>query len=187
MNKNYIIYIIAIAVISYFIYTYVNKKPESEAPAAPENKTNFPTWETNKLYTPNTIVWWNNLLYKPLFLIGQSQTNQSPNNDGRWQLVNETGTTIESGPAPVVVNAEGNLTQETVNNIDWDSLLNSNSATRATIPTVVTNTTIYPTWTNKEWIGGVTVFFNGILYRSLMLIGGNNNNTPDKDGRWVKL
>jgi hypothetical protein len=31
MNKNYIIYIIAIAVISYFIYTYVNKKPESEA------------------------------------------------------------------------------------------------------------------------------------------------------------
>ena len=187
MDKKYIIYIVAIAVISYFVYTYINKKPESITEAAPENKTNFPTWETNKLYTPNTIVWWNNLLYKPLFLIGQSLSNQSPDKDGRWQQVSESGMDVSNGPAPVVVNASGNLTQENVNNVDWNSLLNSNSATSATIPTVVTNTSIYPTWTNKEWAGGVTVWFNGLAYRSLMLIGGNNNNTPDKDGRWQKI
>ena len=38
MNKNYIIYIIAIAVISYFIYTYVNKKTETEAPTEGGNE-----------------------------------------------------------------------------------------------------------------------------------------------------
>ena len=38
MNKNYIIYIVAIAVISYFVYTYVNKKPESEAPTEGGNE-----------------------------------------------------------------------------------------------------------------------------------------------------
>lgn len=190
MNKKYIIYIVAIAVITYFVYSYVNKKPEvvepNTTPESPVNNTIYETWQTNKLYTPNTIVWWNNLLYTPFFLIGQSQNNDSPDKDGRWKLVDANGIPIVTNPVVNSNTTTGNLTDNAMSNVNWDSLLN-NANSASTNPTITVNNTTYPTWVNKEYTQGQTVWFNGISYRALMLIGGNNNNTPDKDGRWQKI
>ena len=69
MNKKYFIYIIAIGVVAYFVYTYINKKPAPEptptpAPTpAPTNDGTYPTW-VNKDYAPNVSVWWNGMVYK---------------------------------------------------------------------------------------------------------------------------
>jgi hypothetical protein len=90
MNNKNIIYIIAIAVISYFIYTYVNKKPEAilepvqePAPAEkPKNDGTFPDW-TNKDYTPNVTVYFEGMRYKTLTSVF-GNNNNTPDKDGRW-------------------------------------------------------------------------------------------------------
>lgn len=97
MNNKYIIYIIAIAIVSYFIYVYVNKKPEvvtteggnkDEAEArkapkeTPKNDGTFPDW-TNKDYTPNVTVYFEGALYKTLTSV-YGNNNNTPNLDGRW-------------------------------------------------------------------------------------------------------
>lgn len=185
MNNKYLIYIAVAAIIAYYIYTYTKKTATTTDPE-PVNNTEFPTWETNKLYSPNTTVWFGGKLYNSIVLIGQSQTNESPNKDGRWKQVDAAG--MSTGETPVSTSgAAGNVTADTVSNVDWDSLINSTSNVAATIPTNVTNNTTYPTWTNKSYIAGNFVWFNGTTYRAATNIDGNNNNTPDKDGRWSKI
>lgn len=45
----------------------------------------------------------------------------------------------------------------------------------------------YPDWTNKDYSPNNTVYFNGKLYKSIQFVYGNNNNTPDLDGRWLLI
>jgi hypothetical protein len=92
MNNKYIIYIVAIAIISYFVYVYVNKKPiavteptpkPTPTPAEkPKNDGTFPDW-TNKDYTPNVTVYFEGALYKTLTSV-YGNNNNTPNLDGRW-------------------------------------------------------------------------------------------------------
>lgn len=42
----------------------------------------------------------------------------------------------------------------------------------------------YPDWTNKSYTPNTTVYFGGHIYKTITSVDGNNNNTPDKDGRW---
>lgn len=90
MNNKYIIYIIAIAIVSYFVYVYVNKKPiavteptpEPTPKETPKNDGTFPDW-TNKDYTPNVTVYFEGALYKTLTNV-YGNNNNTPNLDGRW-------------------------------------------------------------------------------------------------------
>jgi len=45
----------------------------------------------------------------------------------------------------------------------------------------------YPNWTNKDYTPNTTVYFEGKLYKTIQSVYGNNNNTPNLDGRWVIL
>jgi hypothetical protein len=90
MNNKYIIYIVAIAIISYFVYVYVNKKPivvieptpEPTPAEKPKNDGTYPDW-TNKDYTPNVTVYYEGALYKTLTSV-YGNNNNTPNLDGRW-------------------------------------------------------------------------------------------------------
>jgi len=59
--------------------------------------------------------------------------------------------------------------------------------TTGTTPTIPFNDGTYPNWTNKDYTPNNTVYFNGKLYKSITNIYGNNNNTPDLDGRWILI
>lgn len=45
----------------------------------------------------------------------------------------------------------------------------------------------FPDWTNKSYTPNTTVYFGGHIYKTIVMVDGNNNNTPDKDGRWVLI
>ena len=47
--------------------------------------------------------------------------------------------------------------------------------------------TVYPQWTNKSYLTSEYVIYNGLTYKNAAQIVGNNNNTPDKDSRWVRV
>ena len=45
----------------------------------------------------------------------------------------------------------------------------------------------FPDWTNKSYTPNTTVYFGGHIYKTIVMVDGNNNNTPDKDGRWALI
>jgi hypothetical protein len=47
--------------------------------------------------------------------------------------------------------------------------------------------TVYPQWENKSYLTSEFVIYNGLTYKNAAQIVGNNNNTPDKDSRWVRV
>ena len=56
-----------------------------------------------------------------------------------------------------------------------------------TTPSIPFNDGRYPDWTNKDYTPNNTVYYLGKLYKSVTSIYGNNNNTPNLDGRWIIL
>jgi len=55
------------------------------------------------------------------------------------------------------------------------------------VPNVPVNDGTYPDWVNKDYSPNTTVYWNGLLYRTMTNVYGNNNNTPDHDGRWSRI
>jgi len=47
--------------------------------------------------------------------------------------------------------------------------------------------TIYPQWQNKDYLTSEYVIYNGLTYKNGAQVFGNNNNTPDKDYRWIRV
>ena len=74
----------------------------------------------------------------------------------------------------------GNLPSSNVGNLP------SSNVTPTPTPTPRNDGT-FPDWTNKSYTPNTTVYFGGHIYKTIVMVDGNNNNTPDNDGRWALI
>ena len=101
--------------------------------------------------------------------VGATQTN-----------VGATQTNVENLPSSNV----GNLPSSNVGNLPSSNVAPTPTPTPTPTPR---NDGTFPDWTNKSYTPNTTVYFGGHIYKTIVMVDGNNNNTPDKDGRWALI
>ncbi len=93
-------------------------------------------------------------------------------------------------PATEAPNAGAAATNLGATATNLNNLPSSNVSTTPTTPTAPTaprNDGTFPDWTNKDYTPNTTVYYLGKLYKTITSVYGNNNNTPNLDGRWIIL